>query len=131
MKLLYCNTCKDIFSLSYTTKTCHCGETGGHYEADGLNAQYYGDCKPIGFANDTFKTARECQPEWGAGYEFTAFVIPKVCPTMNAVDYIDYLPITSDPDYFEEWDDLEEDVVREKNKRKLGNAFKQKDSDAI
>ena len=50
---------------------------------------------------------------------------------MNAVDYIDYLPITSDPDYFEEWDDLEEDVVREKNKRKLGNAFKQKDSDAI
>ena len=131
MKLLYCNLCKDTFSLSYTTKTCQCGETGGHYEADGLNAQYYGNATPLGFTNDTFNHARERQPEWGNGFEFTAFVIPKVCPTMVHIDYLEYIPITSDPDYFEEWDDLEEDVVKEKNKRKLGNAFKQKDSDAI
>ena len=131
MKLLYCNLCKDTLSLSYTTKTCQCGETGGHYEADGLNAQYYGNATPLGFTNDTFNHARERQPEWGNGFEFTAFVIPKVCPTMVHIDYSEYIPITSDPDYFEEWDDLEEDVVKEKNKRKLGNAFKQKDSDAI
>ena len=131
MKLLYCNLCKDTLSLSYTTKTCHCGETGGHYETDGLNATYYGNATPLGFTNDTFNHARERQPEWGNGFEFTAFVIPKVCPTMVHIDYSEYIPITSDPDYFEEWDDLEEDVVKEKNKRKLGNAFKQKDSDTI
>ena len=130
MKLLYCNTCKDTFSLSYTTKTCHCGESGGHYEADGLNAKYYGNSTPLGFTNDTFKFARERQPEWGNGFEFTAFVIPKVCPTMVHIDYSEYIPV-ADSTYDDGYDYLEEEVVSEKNKRKLGNAFKQTDSDAI
>ena len=131
MKLLYCNTCKDTFSLSYTTKTCHCGESGGHYEADGLNATYYGNATPLGFTNGSFNHAKDRQPEWGNGFEFTAFVIPKVCPTMVHTDYSKYIPVTSDPDYFEEWDSLEEDVAKIKAEKKLGNAFKQSDTDAI
>ena len=132
MKLLYCNTCRDIFSLSYTTKTCHCGESGGHYESDGLNATYYGNATPLGFTNNTLKHARERQPEFGAGFEFTAFVIPKVCPSMDHIDYSEYIPVTSDPDYFDELvDRLEEEVVREKNSKKLGNAFKQSGDGAI
>ncbi len=131
MKLLHCNTCQDIFSLSYTTKTCHCGESGGHYEADGLNATYYGNATPLGFTNSSFNHARERQPQFGAGFEFTAFVIPKVCPTMVHIDFSEYGPVTSDPDYFEEWDSLEEDVAKEKVKNKLGNAFKQSKDGAI
>lgn len=130
MKLLHCNLCKDTFSLSYTTKTCHCGESGGHYEADGLNATYYGNATPLGFTNGSFKHARERQPEWGNGFEFTAFVIPKVCPTMVHTDYSEYIPV-SDSTYDDGYDYLEEEVVSEKNKRKLGNAFKQTDTDAI
>ena len=124
MKLLYCNTCRDIFSLSYTTKTCHCGESGGHYESDGLNATYYGNATPLGFTNNTFKHARERQPEFGAGFEFTAFVIPKVCPSMDHIDYSEYIPVT-DPDYIEGYDDRMEDVEKVKVENKLGNAFKQ------
>jgi len=130
MKLLYCNTCKDIVKLSYTTKTCQCGETGGNYEPDGLHAKYYGDCKPIGFANNTFKTARECQPAFGAGFEFTAFVIPKVCPTMDHIDYSEYIPVT-DGSYDDGYEYLEEDVAKIKAEKKVGNAFQQTDSDAI
>ena len=127
MKLLYCNTCKDTFSLSYTTRTCHCGESGGHYEADGLNATYYGNATPLGFTNDTFNHARQRQPQFGAGFECTAFVIPKVCPSMVHTDYLEYSPVTSDPDWFEEWDSLEEDVAKIRAGKKLGNAFKQSD----
>jgi hypothetical protein len=130
MKLLYCNHCKDTLSLSYTTKTCHCGETGGHYEADGLNAKYYGNATPLGFTNDTFNFAKQRQPQFGAGFEFTAFVIPKVCPTMVHIDFLEYIPVT-DGSYDDGYEYLEEDVAKIKAEKKLGNAFKQTDSDAI
>ena len=123
MKLLYCNLCQDTFSLSYTTKTCHCGESGGHYEVDGLNAKYYGNATPLGFANGTFKHARERQPEWGNGFEFTAFVIPKVCPSMVRTDATDYDPVSESSRH------VDPPVAdREKGKGRetsLGNAFKQ------
>jgi len=130
MKLLYCNTCKDIFSLSYTTKTCHCGESGGHYEADGLNATYYGNATPLGFTNGSFNHARERQPEWGNGFEFTAFVIPKVCPSMVHTDYSEYIPVT-DSTYDDRYEHLEEDVAKMQAEKKLGNAFKQSQDGAI
>ena len=130
MKLLYCNHCKDTLSLSYTTKTCQCGESGGHYEADGLNATYYGNATPLGFTNSSFNHARERQPEWGNGFEFTAFVIPKVCPSMDHIDFLEYIPVT-DPDYIEGYDDLMEDVEKVKVENKLGNAFKQSKDGAI
>ena len=130
MKLLHCNTCKDIFSLSYTTKTCHCGESGGHYEADGLNATYYGNATPLGFTNESFDHAKDRQPEWGNGFEFLAFVIPKVCPTMVHTDFSDYIPV-ADSTYDDGYDYLEEDVAKIKAEKKLGNAFKQSQDGAI
>ena len=93
MKLLYCNTCRDIVKLSRTTRTCHCGATGGHYREDGLNAIYYGPAIPLGFANSEFHTAIEGQPEYGDGYRYTSFVIPKVCPTMVHTDLLDYTEV--------------------------------------
>ena len=130
MKLIYCNICEDVLSLSYTTKTCHCGETGGHYEADGLHVIYYGNAIPLGFTNSSFATARQNQREWGNGYPFVAFVIPKVCPTMVHTDYTDYSPV-GDPGYNDSYEHLEEEVVREKLEDKLGNAFKTNDDTTI
>ena len=130
MKLLHCNTCKDIFSLSYTTKTCHCGESGGHYEADGLNATYYGNATPLGFTNESFDHAKDRQPEWGNGFEFLAFVIPKVCPTMVHTEFSEYIPV-ADSTYDDGYDYLEEDVAKIKAEKKLGNAFKQSQDGAI
>ena len=99
MKLLFCNSCRDIVKLHRTTRTCHCGESGGHYKQDGLNAIYYGPAIPLGFANSSFTEACDTQPEFGMGTAFTAFVIPKVCPTMEHVDSEDYESINILEDY--------------------------------
>ena len=96
MKLLYCNTCRDIVKLSRTTRTCHCGATGGHYREAGINAIYYGPAIPLGFANSEFHTAIESQPEYGDGYRYTSFVIPKVCPTMVHIDSEDYVSVVDE-----------------------------------
>ena len=96
MKLLYCNTCCDIVKLSRTTRTCQCGATGGHYKEDGLHAIYYGPAIPLGFANSEFHTAIEGQPEYGDGYRYTSFVIPKVCPTMVHIDSEDYVSVVDE-----------------------------------
>tara|TARA_R110000787_G_scaffold55017_2_gene127411 strand:+ start:265 stop:648 length:384 start_codon:yes stop_codon:yes gene_type:complete len=124
MKLLYCNTCRDIVKLYRTTRTCHCGATGGHYREDGLNAIYYGPAIPLGFANSSFRDARDNQPEFGMGTVYNAFVIPKVCPTMELVD----------SEYYTEVFDIEDDEYSvdimmaraedEKKQRKLKNVFK-------
>lgn len=62
MKLLYCRSCHDVFSLGYKLKQCSCQETGGLY-TDELNAIYFGDALPMGLdsfslddAYDLFKT---------------------------------------------------------------------------
>jgi len=124
MKLLYCNTCRDIVKLYRTTRNCQCGATGGHYREDGLNAIYYGPAIPLGFANGSFHEALDNQPEFGMGTVYNAFVIPKVCPTMEHVD----------SEYYTEVFDIEDDEYSvdimmaraedEKKQRKLKNVFK-------
>lgn len=81
MKLLRCNKCFDVFSITYEERTCSCGESKGKYFEDGLHAKYSGDATPLGFANPSFRAAITNQPEddWGEGFE--AFVIPKKCKT--------------------------------------------------
>ena len=91
MKLIFCNECHDVIRLYKTTRSCLCGESGGHYKEDGLYAVIHGNCQPLGFANDSFRRAREEQLEFGAGTEFTSFVIPVVCPTITHVDSKDYV----------------------------------------
>jgi len=127
MKLLFCNTCRDIVKLSRTTRTCQCGATGGHYREDGLNAIYYGPAIPLGFANSEFHTALDSQPEYGDGYRYTSFVIPKVCPTMVHIDFSDYVAVHDYTDEFvveEMYDDMMEEAELQKKKSKLKNVFK-------
>ena len=125
MKLLYCNTCRDIVKLYRTTRTCQCGATGGHYREDGLNAIYYGPAIPLGFANSSFTEARDTQPEFGMGTAFTAFVIPKVCPTMELVDSEDY-ESNGLVDYDELYDEMmiKTEAEKYKKKNKIKNVFR-------
>ena len=130
MKLLYCNTCRDIVKLNRTTRTCQCGATGGHYKQDGLNAIYYGPAIPLGFANCSFHEAIDSQPEFGMGTNYNAFVIPKVCPTMVHVDLLDYIEIyedlVDDPKYINKYKDALLELKTEK-KIKIKNVFKNED----
>ena len=130
MKLLYCNTCRDIVKLYRTTRTCQCGATGGHYKQDGLNAIYYGPAIPLGFANSSFHEAIDSQPEFGMGTNYNAFVIPKVCPTMVHVDLLDYIEIyedlVDDPKYINKYKDALLELKTEK-KIKIKNVFKNED----
>ena len=82
MKLILCENCQDVFKLSTKEeRSCECGESTGKY-TDELNAWYKGkNAIPIGFANSTLSKAMFYQPAIGKGHEFTAFVIPRECPT--------------------------------------------------
>lgn len=87
MKLLICLKCNDIFNLSFKAKKCRCGKTRGAYHENGLDAVYTGEfAYPVGFSNPTLIKALKNQPQSGNGVEFTAFVIPKECPTFTKVD---------------------------------------------
>ena len=88
MKLLICTKCSDTIKLSTEeVRYCECRETSGRYLSDGLYAWYEGEhAIPIGIANGSLVDAIKNQPEAGLGEIFTAFVIPKSCPTMKKVD---------------------------------------------
>lgn len=81
MKLLFCLKCTDLFNLDYEMKECSCGSVKGRY-IDQQVATYAGESAvPLGFTNNSFVSAIKNQPKEGMGEEFTAFVIPKKCPT--------------------------------------------------
>lgn len=82
MKLLFCPHCKDMLALRKQYRTCECGKSGGKY-LDNINALITGDSIPIGIHNMSLGTAVGLQPREGWGREFVAFVIPKICPTVN------------------------------------------------
>ena len=137
MKLLYCNDCQDVIRIYKTTSSCLCGDSGGHYKEDGFNIVIYGPCKTIGFKNDEFSSALENQPKFGNGREFTSYVIPVNCPTVEHVDLEEYEEITSE-DYYNKKDKVIEIEYNPKTgsknsdylrgelelKKKLKNVFK-------
>ena len=96
MKLLYCNSCHDIFKLGYSLKSCACGLSSGNYLPDGLNAEIHGEfAMTLGFANSTFVRALDHHADMpegqpltlnrgpGYGWQFEAFIIPEPCPTVK------------------------------------------------
>jgi hypothetical protein len=78
MKLLYCKECHDVFAIYKKERFCICGKSKGIY-LDNINAKYEGPCIPLGITNDSFQIAINHQPISGIGFNFTAFVIPKLC----------------------------------------------------
>lgn len=85
MKLLYCKSCHDLVALIVNeVRVCRCGNSQGVY-TDNINAVYHGErAVPLGITNDSFFAAMDRQPAEGRGETFTAFVIPKSCPTFKA-----------------------------------------------
>lgn len=82
MKLIFCPHCQDIVKLHKTTTVCKCGWCYGAYLND-LHAFYSRAAIPLGIINSSLVNAIKNQPESGNGREFTAFVIPKECPTFK------------------------------------------------
>ena len=86
MKLLLCKECQDVVRLIDIKRVCKCGKIGGKY-IDSINAIYFGEnAIPIGFANNSLRLAVHTQPTVGMGKDFTAFVIPKNCPSYKLVN---------------------------------------------
>jgi hypothetical protein len=103
MKLIFCEKCHDLVKLKKKMdRTCECGESGGKY-VDDLNAEIWGPCYKIGFANHSFTAAIIAQRLSGdstekmvrvygrqgyvtKGRKFEAFIIPESAETMKRVD---------------------------------------------
>ncbi len=84
MKLLFCQSCYDVFNLKDTEKTCGCGKTKGHY-TDQLNAVYSGQhAVPLGFRNNSFLSAITRTTKT-RGEDFIAFMIPEENSTFKKV----------------------------------------------
>lgn len=83
MKLLFCESCHDIFRLTLdSSRCCSCGGAWGWYEKDCVHATYGGDyAVPLGFANSSFRNALDNRPIEGVGKRFEAFVVPMKCDT--------------------------------------------------
>lgn len=90
MKLLYCRRCHDIIKLSQHLKTCDCGNVKGMY-SDLRQAQFVGEfAVPLGIKNSSFNEAINKQPETDnddglSDVTFEAFVIPKICKTLERI----------------------------------------------
>lgn len=90
MKLIYCPECSTIFNLSpKQPRRCDCGLCGGHYQPDGINAEYYGPAVIFGIGNRSFLRAIVMQEvldregDSAAGAPFDAFLIPANAPTIK------------------------------------------------
>ena len=85
MKLIYCKECRDIVRLRGELRWCECGASMGRYTGV-WDAEIGGSAIPLGFDSLDFFIAIEERPERGLGKEFTAFVIPKKCSTVEVID---------------------------------------------
>jgi hypothetical protein len=82
MKLIYCPDCSDILRLTHRKQYCICKKSWGKY-TDHINAVIGGNAIPIGINNSSFVDAIWNRPQEGLGSRFEAFVIPKICPTVE------------------------------------------------
>ena len=82
MKLLFCPKCQDVIKLiTQHNRSCMCGNVSGQVLPDEITAEVKNGV-PLGFNNYTFANALARRPQYGPGKDFTAFVIPKECPTV-------------------------------------------------
>lgn len=83
MKLIYCLECGDVVALRTARRSCLCGQSSGYYTT-WIDAVVTGPCTPLGFDNRSFtKALKKPNGKAPLGMEFTAFVIPDNCPTLE------------------------------------------------
>ena len=99
MKLILCEKCSDVVSLRLNIdRQCFCGKSGGRY-IDEVNAEVWGPCFKLGFANNSLVSALRKQKYDGdstetmfyggeqvtVGRDFRAFVIPESAKSMKRI----------------------------------------------
>lgn len=85
MKLILCKQCQDIVRpYPRETRYCNCGDVKVEClnELDIIVTATEEWAVPIGFNNHSFLNAVREQPDSGMGRDFTAFVIPRKCPSI-------------------------------------------------
>lgn len=99
MKLILCEKCSDVLSLRNQVRRCSCGLSGGSY-CDEVNAEVWGPCFVLGFANTSLVEALRAQKYSGdssekmlygylmvaKGREFKAFVVPDGAPSVKRIE---------------------------------------------
>ena len=90
MKLVYCRRCKDVITLAHQLRACSCGMSKGMY-SDTHHAQYTGEfAVPLEILDESLAEAvlnqpKKETPDHKGGVRIDAFVIPKVCITMERI----------------------------------------------
>jgi hypothetical protein len=100
MKLILCEKCSDVVALKLDIdRSCSCGKSGGRYVNE-LDAEVWGPCFKLGFANSSLINALRAQKFEGdskevmayaaglvtKGRDFQAFIIPESAETMKRVE---------------------------------------------
>lgn len=84
MKLIFCAECHDVIRLwQNVDRQCRCGASWGRYLDDDLTAQIGGQAIPLCIPNNALREAIAKRPDHGAGQRLNAFVIPRVCDTVQ------------------------------------------------
>jgi hypothetical protein len=75
MKLLRCNICRDVRSLTLRMRHCACKRSKGRYLRDGLHAEYWGPATIWGMLNHEVRFAERHPPTKPYTQDFKWFVI--------------------------------------------------------
>ncbi len=82
MKLLFCTDCGDVRKINIGETFCLCKKTAARY-LDNLYVEWNGNGRLIGFKNSEFRSVVENNNN----ENFTAFILPKECPTVNPKNF--------------------------------------------
>ena len=100
MKLFLCEKCADVVSLRVGfDRSCDCGQSGGRY-VNNLDAEVWGPCMVLGFANSSLTKAYRAQKHLGdssekmmydgitvaMGRPFDAFIIPESANSIKRIE---------------------------------------------
>lgn len=93
MKLLACQKCGEIFSLSVLFSCCGCGQSAGYYTSN-VNATVMGPCTVLGISNRSYQSAAACHEvapygpngDNSVGWRFEAFIIPEGASSIRRIN---------------------------------------------
>jgi hypothetical protein len=82
MKLLYCDSCQDVFKLDYDVRECKCGKVRGRYNEDGYTAVTNGKGRSLAIGSGSLLQAFYGVPafEYKDKITFLAWVRPNDGP---------------------------------------------------
>lgn len=87
MKLVFCKTCNDMFSLrDGEPRTCWCGESAGRYLAGGAGIYSGAAAIPICFGAGELRRAIRERADLGSGQRFAVWVVARQSQSFTRAD---------------------------------------------